>query len=223
MQAGNPPPLVILPKRRKQRPARYRRLADRQVHAHLVGLFKDHFQKVRCPRIGRDASIRRRPDLQFGLPYPGWQHAGLNRFGGILEHHPRRCQVVGEAVLHQIVVPDPGCMQEPPQPPPVPPPAARFIDRTRRLEDMGDIPCPHPPERRLVFLPSDEIGFAQHRQLRQIGNRLDLLRTQKTAIPLTPDQREDITQVFRKVSFPFVSRAGFKRVVIRHMFPQVSA
>ena len=221
LQAENAAILVILAQRREQRPAPDRRLGDRQLHAHLVGLVQDHLQVIRRAGIDGAADIARGGDLQFGLTGAGRQHRGANGARTAFKDHPGRGQVIAETVLHDVTRPDPGGVQHPADAPPVAVDAAGLVDRARRLEDMGELRRRFhriAAEWRLRRLRLAQAGFAQHRQACKVGNRGDRLRVdmfQGLGIARQRLGAGDLPrQGLRQIGGALIGAAGFQSIII---------
>src|SRR5260370_2445950 len=86
--------------------------------------------------------------------------------------------MIGETIVDEIAGAESGCEQRAGEPPIIALPTLGIIDRPRRHEDaceFAGLDCREPAEGRRPLLPLDELGFAQHWQLREVRPRADAL------------------------------------------------
>ncbi len=134
-----------------------------QRNAQLIRAIQDDFQIVRRPCIGRTFRIFCRAHLQIRLPRPGGQNHCPHCLRGAVKHHAGGGQMIGKTVLHNIARTNPGGMQKPAKTSPVTVGSPRFVNRSRRLKNMGCIGDQHTPERRHLRLPATQVRLAKDR------------------------------------------------------------
>ena len=169
-------PLHLRAQARGQRAARDHRLADRGgVDAGGGGLVEQDLQEIGRAGIGGRLELLHGLQGLFGIAGTGGDHRAAQRHRAALHDEGARRQMVGEAVEHDVAAHEACGCEGGLRAEHVVAVILDLEDRPRRHEEPPETarrPRGDPREGRPILLRGREAGFAQQRQAREIGGRL---------------------------------------------------